>query len=238
MKRFWKEARAVADAPGQWRIELDGRPVRTPRQALLLLPGAALAKEAAAEWQSAGETVDPRAMPLTGLANAAIDHVAPAPAAFADGLARYANSDLLCYRADTPDKLVAAQAEAWDPLLHWARRRFDVDFQVTQGVAPVDQPQATLDRLTQAVHALDPFRLAAMSPLVTVGGSLVAALALLDGAADVDQAWQAVSLDERWQLEQWGSDSEAEKAMATREADFRSGARLVGLLDQVADEVQ
>jgi chaperone required for assembly of F1-ATPase len=88
------------------------------------------------------------------------------------------------------------------------------------------------------VHALDPFRLAAMSPLVTVGGSLVAALALLDGAVDVDQAWQAVSLDERWQLEQWGSDSEAEKAMATREADFRSGARLVGLLDQVADEVQ
>jgi chaperone required for assembly of F1-ATPase len=236
MKRFWKQARAVADAPGQWRVELDGRPVRTPRRALLLLPGAVLAEEAAAEWQAAGETVDPRAMPLTGLANAAIDHVAPA--AFADGLARYANSDLLCYRADTPEKLVAAQAEAWDPLLHWARRRFDVDFQVTQGVAPVDQPQATLDRLTQAVHALDAFRLAAMSPLVTVGGSLVAALALLEGAIDVDQAWQAVSLDERWQLEQWGSDAEAEKAMATREADFRAGARLVGLLDQVADEVQ
>jgi chaperone required for assembly of F1-ATPase len=230
VKRFWKEAAAVAYNGDRWRIELDGRPVRTPQRALLLLPGDALAKEVAAEWNGAGETVDPRAMPLTGLANAAIDHVAPAPAAFADGLARYANSDLLCYRADSPTKLVAAQAEAWDPLLSWASRRYDVDFQVTSGVAPVDQPRATLDRLVQAVHALDPYRLAGLSPLVTIGGSLVAALALLEGGVGADDMWQAVSLDERWQLEQWGSDAEAEKAMAAREADLRAGARFLALL--------
>jgi chaperone required for assembly of F1-ATPase len=169
-------------------------------------------------------------MPLTGLANAAIDHVAPDRATFAAGLARYAISDLFCYRADSPAKLVAAQAEAWDPLLQWARRRFDVDFRVTQGVAPVDQPAATLDRLAHAVHALQPFSLAGLSPLVTIGGSLVAALALLEGAITTDDAWSAVSLDERWQLEQWGSDSEAEQAMASREADFRAGARFLGLL--------
>lgn len=230
MKRFWKQAAAVADEGGQWRIELDGRPVRTPARALLLLPGKDLAGAAATEWHEAGETVDPRAMPLTGLANAATDHVAPNPAAFADGLARYAASDLLCYRADSPAKLVAAQAETWDPLLQWARRRFDVDFRVTDGVAPVDQPQATLDRLTQAVHALDPYRLAGLSPLITIGGSLVAALALLEGAASVDEAWDAVSLDERWQLDQWGSDEEAERALSAREADFWTGARFLALL--------
>jgi chaperone required for assembly of F1-ATPase len=230
MKRFWKDAAAVADQPGRWRIELDGRPVRTPARALLLLPAAQLAEEVAGEWSAAGETVDPRAMPLTGLANAAVDRIAPDPAAFADGLARYAASDLLCYRADSPPKLIEAQAEEWDPLLHWARRRFDVDFRVTAGMMPVDQPQATLDRLAAAVHALDPFRLAAMSPLVTVGGSLIAALALLEGAASTDEVWLAISLDERWQLEQWGSDSEAEKALAAREADFRAGARLLELL--------
>jgi chaperone required for assembly of F1-ATPase len=230
VKRFWKEAKTIADNGDRWRIELDGRPVRTPQRALLLLPGDALAEEVAAEWNGAGETVDPRAMPLTGLANAAIDHVSTAPAAFADGLARYANSDLLCYRADSPTKLVAAQVEAWDPLLGWARRRYDVDFKVTIGVAPVDQPRATLDRLAQAVHALDPYRLAGLSPLVTIGGSLVAALALLEGAVRVDDMWQAVSLDERWQLEQWGSDAEAEQAMAAREADLRAGARFLALL--------
>jgi chaperone required for assembly of F1-ATPase len=230
MKRFWKQAAAVADQPGLWRIELDGRPVRTPARALLLLPGTPLAEQVVGEWSAAGETVAPRAMPLTGLANAAIDHVAPNPPAFAEGLSRYANGDLLCYRADTPPKLIEAQAEAWDPLLQWARRRFDIDFVVTSGIIPIDQPGATLDRLSRAVLALDPFRLAAMSPLVTVGGSLVAALALLEGAASVDEVWQAISLDERWQLEQWGSDSEAEMAMAAREADFRSGARLLELL--------
>ena len=230
MKRFWKAAAAALDDAGHWRIELDGRPVRTPARALLLLPGETLAQEAAAEWHAAGDTVDPRAMPLTGLANAAVDHVAPKPHAFADSLARYAASDLLCYRADSPTKLIAAQAEAWDPLLHWARRRFDVDFRVTDGISPVDQPQATLDQLGQAVHALDPYRLAGLSPLVTIGGSLVAALALLEGAVTVDEAWNAVSLDERWQLDQWGADEEAERALAAREKDFRAAARFLSLL--------
>jgi chaperone required for assembly of F1-ATPase len=230
MKRFWKEAAAISDESGQWRIELDGRPVRTPARTLLLLPGAELAEAVTNEWRGAGDTVDPRAMPLTGLANAAIDRVAPDQTAFAESLARYGVSDLLCYRADVPAKLVGAQAQAWDPLLQWARRRHDVDFAVTHGVAPVDQPRATLDRLAAAVHALDPFRLAGLSPVVTVGGSLVAALALLESAISVDEAWSAVSLDERWQLEQWGADSEAEKAMTAREADLRAGARFLELL--------
>lgn len=229
MKRFWKQAAAKAGAEG-WSIELDGRPVRTPARSLLLLPTGALAEAVVAEWQSAAETVDPRAMPLTGLANAAIDRIAPAREAFAAGLARYAASDLLCYRAESPAALVTRQAERWDPLLQWARRRYDIDFVVTSGVTPVDQSADTLGRLSQAVAVLEPFRLAALSPLVTVGGSLVAGLAVLERAVDVDTAWAAVSLDEAWQLETWGSDEEAEKALAAREADFRAGARLLALL--------
>lgn len=231
MKRFWKEAVTVSDG-GQWRIELDGRPLRTPARELLVVPVAPLAEAIASEWREAGETVDPRAMPLTGLANAAIDRVAPAPETFAQGLARYAASDLFCYRADSPQSLVAAQAAAWDPLLHWARRRYDIDFAVTTGVTFVAQPEGTLEQLHHAVASLDPFRLAALSPLVTVGGSLVAGLAALEQAVTTDEAWSAVSLDERWQLEQWGSDAEAEKAMAAREADFRAGARFLDLLRQ------
>lgn len=229
MKRFWKEAVAVP-GEGGWTIALDGRPVRTPARALLTLPTAPLAAAVAAEWQGCGETVDPRTMPLTGLANAAIDRIAPDPDAFAAGLARYAASDLFCYRADGPAALVQRQAERWDPLLQWARRRFDIDFAVTCGVAPVDQSPDTLVRLGQAVAALSPFQQAGLSPLVTVGGSLVAGLAVVEEAVDVDTAWAAVSLDEAWQLETWGSDAEAEKALAAREADFRAGARLLALL--------
>jgi chaperone required for assembly of F1-ATPase len=229
MKRFWKTAEAVA-GPDGWQVQLDGRPVRTPARALLLLPNPRLAEAVAAEWQASPETVDPRAMPLTGLSNAALDRVSPSHEEFAASLARYAASDLLCYRADSPAALVERQAERWDPLLQWARRRFDVDFAVTSGVAPVDQPAATLARLKQAFAALAPFELAGLSPVITVGGSAVAALALFEQAVDVDTAWAAISLDEAWQLEQWGCDAEAEKALNAREADFRAGNRLLELL--------
>lgn len=229
MKRFWKDVATVRQDDG-WSIELDGRPVRTPARALLLLPTEPLAEAVAAEWRDAAETVDPRAMPLTGLANAAIDRIAPEQEAFAASLARYAASDLLCYRADSPTPLIERQAAQWDPLLLWVRRRFDVDVVVTSGVAPVEQSADMLAKLHQAVAILDPFELAALSPLVTVGGSLVAALALHEQAIDTDTAWSAISLDETWQLDQWGHDAEAEQALAAREADFRAGARLLELI--------
>jgi chaperone required for assembly of F1-ATPase len=170
-------------------------------------------------------------MPLTGLANAAIDRVAPDKAAFAAGLAKYAEADLACYRADTPRKLVERQAEQWDALLSWARRRFDVDFVTTSGITHVQQPQATIDRLSHAVEALDPFRLAGLSPLISTGGSLVAALAVLEGGFTPNQAWEAVSVDDRWQLEEWGADEEAQTALDNRRADFMAAARFLELLN-------
>lgn len=230
MKRFWKQAAAVAGGPGEWRIELDGRPVRTPARTLLAVRQAALAEAIAAEWRNAGETVDPRAMPMTGLANAALDRVGADAEAFAAGLARYGEGDLLTYRADSPVALVERQAAAWDPLLAWARRRYDVDFVVTQGVSYVPQPPATVGRLAHAVRAMDPFALAAMSPLVTIGGSLVAALAVAEQAVSPDEAWAAVTLDETWQLEQWGSDAEAELALENRRHDFMAAVRFLDLL--------
>ena len=204
--------------------------MKTPARALLRLPTCALAEAIAAEWDAQADTIDPRAMPLTGLANAAIDRVAPDPATFAGGLAQFGASDLLYYRAERPRRLVELQAAAWDPLLDWARRRFDVDFVLGSGVMPVDQPEATVRALAPAVAAYDPFRLAALSPLVTVGGSLIAALALAEGAVARDAAWTAVTIDEQFQLDEWGSDAEAEKALAARREDFDAGARLLDLL--------
>lgn len=230
MKRFWKDVSAEQDGEG-WSITLDGRPVRTPAREALIVPNQALAEAISEEWRSAEGDIDPRAMSLTGLANAAIDRVAPDRQAFAQGLARYAEADLACYRADNPRELVEQQARAWDALLGWARRRFDVDFATTAGVTHVVQPPATVERLSHAVAALDAFRLAGLSPLVTIGGSLVAALAVLEKAMTAEEAWDAVSVDDRWQIEQWGADTEAENALASRRRDFTSAARFLELLD-------
>ena len=171
-------------------------------------------------------------MPLTGLANAAIDRVAPDRQAFAAGLARYAEADLACYRAEGPRGAGrAAGSSAGTRCSAWARRRYDVDFATTSGLMHVAQPPATVERLAHAVAALDAFRLAGLSPLVTIGGSLVAALAVLEKAITPEQAWEAVSIDERWQLEQWGADAEAEAALENRRRDFLAAARFLELLD-------
>jgi chaperone required for assembly of F1-ATPase len=230
MKRFWKTVEVAREDEG-WGVRLDGRPVRTPARVAVTVPNEALAEAIAEEWRATPEDVDPRAMPLTGIANAAIDRVAPDKEAFAAGLAGYAEADLVCYRAEGPRALVERQAASWDALLGWARRRYVVDFATTSGLTHVPQPAATVERLSQAVAALDPYRLAGLSQLVTIGGSLVAGLAVLENAISAERAWEAVSIDERWQLDQWGSDAEAEAALESRRRDSLAAARFLDLID-------
>jgi chaperone required for assembly of F1-ATPase len=226
VKRFWKRAEAVAGKDG-WGVELDGKPLRTPGKLPLIVPTESLGQAVAAEWNDAPDEVDPRSMAMTGLANAAIEKVEPDPASFAAGLARYGEADLFCYRAEGPPKLVEQQAAAWDPMLDWARRPFEVDFAITEGITHVPQLAGTAEKLGQAVAAMDAFRLAALSPLVTIGGSLVAALAVAEGAVEPEEAWDAVSVDERWQIETWGDDAEAVAALAGRKRDWMSAARFL-----------
>lgn len=229
MRRFWKEVGVDAERG----VRLDGKPLRTPGRVPLLLPNRALAEAVADEWRTSGETVDPQAMPLTGLANAAIDRIAPDPTRFAAGLAAYGESDLLCYRADQPDELAARQAAAWTPLLDWARARYDVHFEIVTGIMHRAQPPATLARLGEAVAARGAFELAALSPVVTISGSLVAALALLEGAAEPDAIWTAAHVDEDFQADRWGRDPLAEAARAARQRDFAAGVRLLSLLSLI-----
>lgn len=230
MRRFYKEA-AVVEGGGGFALELDGRPVKTPARAALAVPTRALAEAIAEEWRAQGEKIDPQTMKLTGLGNAAIDRIAPDSAAFAAGLAQYGESDLLCYRADGPAPLVARQAEHWDPVLGWARRRYDIEVKVATGVIHQAQPEATVARLGRAVAARGAFELAGLSPLVTVSGSLIIALALAEGELDLERAWAAASVDDQWQLEKWGEDAEAVLALANRRRDFEAGARFLSLLD-------
>ncbi len=230
MKRFYKNA-AAAPAEGGHEILLDERRVKTPARAPLVLPTAALAEAIAEEWNAQGEEIDPRAMPLTGLANAAIDRVAPDREGFARGLALFGESDLLCYRAEAPEGLVGRQSELWDPLLAWARRRYDVNFETVFGIMHRPQPAHTLEQLAQAVAARGAFELAAMSPLVTIAGSLVIALALVEEAIDLDTAWNAATLDEQWQVEQWGEDAEAAARLANRRREYEAAHRFLKLLD-------
>jgi chaperone required for assembly of F1-ATPase len=224
-KRFWQDVQVVDRG-----IRLDERPLRTPARAELAVASDALAEAIAEEWRAVEGAIDPRAMPLTGLANAAIDRIAPDPAAFAATLACYAESDLLCYRADHPASLVARQAGHWDAPLDWARHRYDIEFVVTAGLLPVTQPAETVRRLAAAIAARDAFHLAGLAPLIMLSGSLILSLALAEGRLTEAQAWDAAELDQLWQVEQWGEDSLATAAREDKRQDFRAAARFLALL--------
>lgn len=228
MKRFYQTA-TLGDGP-PFAVLLDGRPVKTPARLPLNVPGAALAAAIAAEWNAQGDTINPRAMPLTGLANAAIDRVAPDPAAFAARLAGFAHSELLAYRAEGPASLLAAQAAAWDPWLAWAQQRFDVAFRQVTGVMHQPQPPATLARIAAAYAALGPWALVALDPVVTITGSAVLGLAVVEGLLEAQAAYDAAHVDALWQAEQWGRDPLAEQAEAARRADLAAAVRFLRLL--------
>jgi len=224
-KRFWTEA-AVFPSDGGWTVQLDGRPIKTPAKAPLVVPTQALAAMIAAEWDAQQGEIRPETMPATRAANAAIDKVRGQQSEVAEMVAAYGATDLLCYRAEHPDALVARQAQVWDPLLDWAARRYGVDWVLVPGVMPRPQPPQTVARLQARVAALDAFQLTAFHDLVSLPGSLVIGLAAAEAAFPVHDLWQAARLDDLWQAEHWGADEEAEAAASLRAAAFFQADRL------------
>lgn len=218
-KRFWTDVNVDKDEGG-YAVTLDGRRIKTPAKAALLLPSREMAEAVAGEWAAQEEEIDPRGMPFTRSANAAIDKVRTQHAEVADMLADYGDADLLCYRADSPQELVARQAEAWDPALDWAAEALGARLEPRSGVIHAPQQPQALERLRAQVHALDDFQLAAFHDLVSLSGSLVLGFAAAQGWREAETLWQLSRLDERWQEEQWGVDDEAAAVEAFKRAEF------------------
>jgi len=228
-RRFYREAAALA-VPGGWGIALDGKRVRTPAKNPLLLESRALAEAIAAEWAAQDVKVKPHTMPLMQLASTAIDRVAPDRARIVAETAAYAGTDLVCYRAEGPGELVQRQTEAWDPLIDWARERFDVSLTTAIGVMAVQQSDATLATLRRAVEAQDDLRLTALSVATGAAGSLVIGLALLEGRLSPEAAAASAQLDELFQAGRWGIDREAEIRRAGQAADLAHARRFLDLV--------
>ncbi|MBO9476786.1 ATPase [Shimia sp. R11_0] len=207
-KRFWKETSWQA-VDGGFGVFLDGRAVKTPAKAALVVPTEAMAQAMAAEWEAQEGEIDPTTMPVTRAANAAIDKVAVQHAEVADMLAEYGGSDLLCYRATSPAELIARQAKAWDPLLLWAAEELGAQLTSVAGVMFQPQDEGALELLRQEVHGFDNFELAAFHDLVGISGSLILGFAAARDFMDIDALWELSRVDERWQEEQWGRDEEA-----------------------------
>ena len=227
MKRFYTQVE-VSDERG---ILLDGKPVRTPKRAPLILPSDRVANAVADEWRAQGEKIDPRSMPCTGLSNAAIDIIAPDPVTFAASLTAYADTDALCYRAVDPPELIARQNAAWDPMIEWARRRYDASFIMVSGIIHQPQPPASVARISAAMEASNAFELAGLAPIVTISGSLIASLALFERVISARHAFDICHLDELWQVEKWGEDYFGTQTREAHRAEFIGAAHFLTLLN-------
>jgi chaperone required for assembly of F1-ATPase len=233
-RRFFQESKAAA-RDGAFALLLDGRLAKTPAGNPMALPALGLAEAMAEEWAAQSEWLDWTAMPLTRIVHSAIDRVARAPGATAADIAKYAATDLVCYRAEGPKKLVEAQAAAWDPVLAFARKKLGAIFVCTEGVMFVEQPRAARAAVAEAVAriasagAAAPFALAALHVMTTLTGSVLIALATADGALSPEGAWLAAHVDEDFEIEAWGEDPEA----ARRERQWREFAAAANLLKAV-----
>ncbi|MBI5163851.1 MAG: ATPase [Magnetospirillum sp.] len=228
-KRFYKVA-TVATAADGFAILLDGRAVKTPALRPLTLPNAALAEAVAGEWQAQGEEIRPHTMPLTQLASTALDRIGTERELVAEQLVRYGGTDLLCYRAEAPVALVRRQDAGWQPLLDWAEARFAARLTTTAGVMAVEQPEVALAALGRAIAGIDDWRMAALSVAAAASGSLVLALALVEGRLSAAEVFSLSQLDESFQIEQWGEDAEAVARRAALEADILAAGFLLDLL--------
>lgn len=225
-KRFYKSV-DVAEQEGGYAVLLDGRSVRTPAKNVVLVPYRGLAEAMAEEWRAQTEFIDPSCMPLTKLVNSALDGVARQAQAVRAEIVKYAGSDLLCYRAGGPDRLVERQNACWNPVLAWARAQLGEGFTLAEGVMFVEQPRAVLDNLDRALEEADTFQLAALNTVTTLTGSAILAFALYRGELSADEAWKAAHVDEDWTIELWGEDEEAQQRRAARYQEMAAAASVI-----------
>ena len=230
-KRFYAQA-TVAPDEGGFVVHLDGRPVRTPGRALLRLPTEAAGRLVAEEFSAQGQTIDPVTMPATRLVNTAIDGVAADTQAVLEDILRFSASDLVCYRAGNPERLVELQGEAWDPIVDWVRSRLGARLVLAEGVMHVEQPRETIAAIGMHLKGREEaFRLACLHVVTTLTGSALIALALEDGEIDTDAAWSAAHVDEDWNTSLWGEDAEAAARRRFRRRDMDAAVALLRALD-------
>lgn len=208
MKRFWNAVSFEAVESG-FQIKLDNRTVRTPAKKPMVVPSETIARKVAAEWEAQVEKVDPSSMPWTRTSNAAVDKVSLQRADVMAHIGGYAGTDLLCYRAEGPESLVHRQTDVWDPILLWVEEHYGVALQITSGVMPIDQDHSDIARLASEMDPMTNFQLTGFHDLVGLSGSFCIGLAVAEKAFPTEALWSASSLDETWQIEQWGVDEEA-----------------------------
>lgn len=227
-KRFYKRV-TVEGAADEWRILLDGMQLRTPGKLKLTVPTKALAETVAAEWEAQTERINPSVMPVTRLVNVAVEQTPSRRADLVAEARRYAETDLLCYRAPEPRILKERQSGAWDKWLAWAVEQ-GVRLNTTESLQAIKQPQESLEKIERFAERLDDLRLTLFVHLIAVYGSVVLAMAVMGGALSAEAAFDLSRVDAAYQIELWGEDKEQAGITATLREETISLGTILSIL--------
>ena len=228
MKRFYKEV-SVSSVDGGWQVTLDGRAMKTVAGSQQVVPTEALAKMLAAEWDAQGDEIDAATLPMRDMTDYAIDIVAADTPSLVEKLLAYGDTDTLLYRADPDEPLYTRQQEVWEPIVAAFEAQHGIELVRVSGIMHRPQSEETLGTLRGKLAKRSPFALTGIEAMVSLAASLVVGLKASDADADTLALWNAASLEEDWQVEQWGRDEEAEERRAKREADFLRACEFVQL---------
>ena len=227
-KRFYKLAEAVETDAG-FAIQLDGRTAKTSGRKPLVVPTQSLAELVAAEFEAQKQFIDPFSMPVLRIVNPSIDSVSGLMADVRADITNYAGTDLLCYRANEPEKLIARQNAIWNPIIARIEQEISARFILAEGVMHVAQLQPTLAAFAQRLEAAtpDPFTLSATHVMTSLSGSAMLALSVTASWLGAADAWTAAHLDEDWTIEFWGEDLEASVRRVKRLLEFEAAAKVI-----------
>lgn len=226
-KRFYK-AVTVEENDG-WRVLLDGMQLRTPGKVKLIVPTKELAEKIAAEWEAQAEHINPSLMPVTRLVNVAVEQTPSRRSDLVAEARRYAETDLLCYRAPQPRLLQERQASAWDEWLNWAAD-LGLSLKTTESVHAIEQADTSLQTVERFAETLNDLQLTLFVHLVAVFGSVVLAKAVIKEKLTAEEAFDISRVDAVYQIELWGEDEEqAEITAALREETISLGSTLKAL---------
>lgn len=193
-KRFYTmvSSRKIDDG---YEIQLDGKAIQTPLKMDLVAPSKALADAVVVEWSEQVDTVKPETMPLTQLLITSIDKIRDREKITKSAM-RYLDTDLVCYWAKEPEELAKEQKEVWGRWVKWFDEHFEVPLYTTKKIDPIKQEEEAHKRAWNYIEALDDQYFTVLHVMTSLSGSLILALAFVEGDISPEEIFAASYLEE------------------------------------------
>ncbi len=228
-KFLYNEVAAQMSADGNFMIKVDGQVFKTPNGETVVGNGM-LIKALAEELKTQKTELNFHDMPLTRYVFTAFDRVRGRRDSVINEIVRYVETDLLCYRVSSPQELVKKQDKLWQPLVDWSKDKYGIGLITSVGTLSILQDPATLKKVHQIIKLMNNFRLTGMYKAVALSGSAIVGLAILEGTLTVEKAWKIANLEESWQLERWGHDTELLERLTISKKEFADLGHFLSLI--------